>query len=167
MKLNFAFWPNYSFLANQMPWFGSWKSLCPWPSSLGFSHISWMLRKNHIHCLLTSRNPQSYSTILSFISCWPQFACPALDTLNLLLHSEVPRYSSITINFSRWSYTLFYFILFYFILIFMTPPLAYECSWARVASNQRCSWGLCHDHSNTRSEPHLWPMLQFIAMLDP
>ena len=36
-----------------------------------------------------------------------------------------------------------------------------------LGSNQRCSWGLCHSHGNTRSEQHLWSMPQLAATLDP
>ena len=33
--------------------------------------------------------------------------------------------------------------------------------------NWSCSWGLCHSHRNTGSEPHLWPRPQLMAMPDP
>ena len=32
-------------------------------------------------------------------------------------------------------------------------------------SNHYCIWGLCYIHSNTRSEPHLWPVLLLVAVL--
>ena len=37
----------------------------------------------------------------------------------------------------------------------------------RLGSNPSCGWSLHHRHRNTWSKLHLWPMLQFVAMLDP
>ena len=53
-----------------------------------------------------------------------------------------------------------------YLFIFRAAPEAYEDSYARgliVA----IAVGLCHSHSNTRSEPHLQPKPQLIVMPDP
>ena len=48
-----------------------------------------------------------------------------------------------------------------------TPtPEAYGGSQAR-GQIEAVATGLLHSHSNTESEPHLWPILQLTATLDP
>ena len=50
--------------------------------------------------------------------------------------------------------------------LFMATPLAYEGSWARDRTGSAAA-SLRHSHSNTRSEQHLRPTPQLVAMLDP
>ena len=61
---------------------------------------------------------------------------------------------------------IFNLIYFYFYFFFRAVPTAYESFWARGRFRAAAA-NLCHSHSNARSEPHLWPTLQFMAMLDP
>ena len=58
---------------------------------------------------------------------------------------------------------LTFFPFFYF---FRAAPTAYGGSQPRVQI-RAVTAGLCHNHSNARSEPHLWPKPQLMAMLDP
>ena len=65
---------------------------------------------------------------------------------------------------------VFLFVLFIFILeffglfCFLLPQLQHmEVPRLGVESELQ----LCHSHSNARSKPHLQPMLQPVAMLDP
>ena len=51
---------------------------------------------------------------------------------------------------------------FFFFFLFMTIPEAYGSSQAR-AGIRATATGLHHSHSNTRSEPHLWPTPQLAA----
>ena len=48
----------------------------------------------------------------------------------------------------------------------MAAPVAYGSSQARGYIRAAAA-SLRHSHSNTRSELHLWPMLQLTAMPDP
>ena len=57
---------------------------------------------------------------------------------------------------------LFYFIL----LLFRATPVAYGGSQARGRIGTTAA-GLHHSHSNTGSEPRLWPTPQLMAMTDP
>ena len=57
-------------------------------------------------------------------------------------------------------------VVFFLFLPFRTTPMAYGRSQARGWIGAVAS-GLCHSHSNARSEPHPWPTPQFMAMLDP
>ena len=56
--------------------------------------------------------------------------------------------------------------LFLFFLSFRAPPLAYGGSQARGGIGTVAA-SLCHSHSNAKSEPHLSPTPQLMAMLDP
>ena len=47
----------------------------------------------------------------------------------------------------------------------MATSVAYGSSWARDPIGAAAA-GLHHNYSNARSELHLWPMLQFVAMPD-
>ena len=60
------------------------------------------------------------------------------------------------------------FILFSFFLfcLFRVTPAAYGSSQARVQIRATAA-GLCHSHSNVRSEPPLQPTLQLTGMPDP
>ena len=65
----------------------------------------------------------------------------------------------------------FYFLLFiclfiYLFRLFRAEPLAYGNSQAR-GPIRAIAAGLCHSHSNTRSEPCLQHTPQLTAMLDP
>ena len=51
------------------------------------------------------------------------------------------------------------FCLFCFVLLFRAIPMAYGSSQARGVIGAVVT-GLCHSHSNARSEPHLWPSPQ-------
>ena len=52
----------------------------------------------------------------------------------------------------------------FFFFCFLGPHLQHmEVSGLGV----RCSWSLCHSQGNTRSELHLWPAPQLLAMMDP
>ena len=55
---------------------------------------------------------------------------------------------------------------FNFFCLFMATSAAYGGSQARGQTGA-ASAGLYHSHSNTRSEPHLRPTPQLMAMLDP
>ena len=57
---------------------------------------------------------------------------------------------------------LCFFVLFCF-LLFRPAPSAYGSSQARSWIRATAA-GLCHSHSNTGSEPHLWPTPQLMAM---
>ena len=57
---------------------------------------------------------------------------------------------------------LFYTLETFF--LFMAAPVAYGSS---QGLNWSCSCSLRHSHSNARSELHLQPMLQLVAMPDP
>ena len=53
-----------------------------------------------------------------------------------------------------------------FFFLFTAAPVAYRNS--RASGSIRASAAsLHHSHGNTRSKPHLWPMLQVVATLDP
>ena len=57
-------------------------------------------------------------------------------------------------------------ILFYFILFFRAAPVAYGGSQYKVRIGATAA-GRHHSHSNTRFEPYLQPILQFVVMQDP
>ena len=61
-----------------------------------------------------------------------------------------------------------FFLLMNFFFLFMAVPVAYGNSWAR-GWIEAAAAGLHHSHchDNTGSEPHLRPMLQLVATLDP
>ena len=59
------------------------------------------------------------------------------------------------------SYSLQFIIIF-----FRVAPVAYRSSQARVLIRAAAA-DLCHSPSNTRSEPHLQPTPQLVAMSDP
>ena len=61
-------------------------------------------------------------------------------------------------------FLLLLFFLFWF--FFRATPVAYGSSQARGGIGAAAA-GLHHSHSNVGSEPHLQPMLQLVAMLDP
>ena len=44
-----------------------------------------------------------------------------------------------------------------------TTPVAYGNSWIRVWIGASVA-SLCHSHNNAKSELHLWPVLQLVAM---
>ena len=53
--------------------------------------------------------------------------------------------------------SFFFFFFFFFLLVHLQHMEVPE-----LGSNQSCSWGLCHSHGNTISEPHLChSLLQF------
>ena len=54
----------------------------------------------------------------------------------------------------------------FFFFLFMATPMAYGSSQARGWIGAAAA-GLCHSHSNARSEPRLQPMPKLAAMLDP
>ena len=58
------------------------------------------------------------------------------------------------------------FLSSFFFLLFRAKPLAYEGSQAR-GWIRAVAAGLCHSHSNTRSEPCLQPTPQLMTTLDP
>ena len=60
---------------------------------------------------------------------------------------------------------IFYFFYFYF-LLFRAAPMAYGVSQARGCIGATAA-GLHHSHSNAGSNPHLWPIPQLTATLDP
>ena len=60
---------------------------------------------------------------------------------------------------------LFYFILIFFVL-FRAAPVSYGGSQAR-GPIRAAATSLRQSHSNARSEPHLQPTPQLMAMLDP
>ena len=66
------------------------------------------------------------------------------------------------------SFILFYFIFCFvlFCFAFLAALLAYGNSQAR-GWNRATAASLCHSHSNTGSELHLWPIPQLMAALDP
>ena len=64
-----------------------------------------------------------------------------------------------------WTFLSFFKIIFIF-LFFRAPPLAYGGSQARGGIGTVAA-SLCHSHSNAKSEPHLSPTPQLMAMLDP
>ena len=68
-------------------------------------------------------------------------------------------YSKLLLNISRPSFS---FLLFFY----RATPSAYGSSQARGWIGAAAA-GLCHSHNNTRSELHLWPVLQLVAMPDP
>ena len=55
---------------------------------------------------------------------------------------------------------------FLFFWSLRVAPIAYGGSQARGGIGTVAA-SLCHSHSNTRSEPHLWPTSQLTAMPDP
>ena len=60
----------------------------------------------------------------------------------------------------------FFFSFSFFFLLFRAVTTAYGGSQAR-GQNGATADSLCHSHRNIRSEPHLQPTPQFIAMPDP
>ena len=54
----------------------------------------------------------------------------------------------------------------YIFFLVTAAPVAHGSSWARDPSGAAAA-GLYHSHSDTRSEPHLGPTPQFVAMPDP
>ena len=71
-------------------------------------------------------------------------------------------YFSLSVQYSI--YYMKYSTQFFF--LFKAARVAYGSSRARSQIGATVA-GLCHSHSNTGSELHLWPMLQLVAMLDP
>ena len=57
-------------------------------------------------------------------------------------------------------------MVFYIYLLFRAAPVAYANSLARGPIGAKAA-GLYHSHSNVGSEPHLQPIPQFMAMLNP
>ena len=57
-------------------------------------------------------------------------------------------------------------LLYLIFFLFEATPVAYGNSWARVWIGAAVA-GLCHNHSNARPKPHLWPMSQLVATPDP
>ena len=66
----------------------------------------------------------------------------------------------------RWKTFANLCIFNFFFSFFRAAAVAYESSQARGRTGSAAA-GLHHSHSNNRSEPHLWLMLQLAAMLDP
>ena len=54
----------------------------------------------------------------------------------------------------------------HYLFIYLAAGVAYGSFQARGQTGAVTA-GLCHSHSNARSEPHLQPTPQFMAMLDP
>ena len=65
----------------------------------------------------------------------------------------------------NYNYSLEFFFFFFF-LLFRAALGAYGGSQAR-GQIKATTAGLHHRHSNTGSEPCLWPTPQFMAILDP
>ena len=59
-----------------------------------------------------------------------------------------------------------FFLFFFFFCLFRATLAAYGGSQARGQIRPAAA-GLRHSHSDTRSEPCLWPTPQLMAMLDP
>ena len=59
------------------------------------------------------------------------------------------------------------FRFFFLSFFFFNSHIHSLCRFLGQGSNQSRSWGLCHSHSNTRSELHLHPTLQLVSMPDP
>ena len=57
-------------------------------------------------------------------------------------------------------------LFFFFFFVFLGPRAAYGGSQAR-SRIRAVAAGLCQNHSNTRSKPHLPPTPQFAETLDP
>ena len=55
-----------------------------------------------------------------------------------------------------------YIYFFSFFFLFRVTPVPYRSSQAR-GQIRAAATGLCHSHSNTRYEQHLWPTPQLIA----
>ena len=91
----------------------------------------------------------------SMVSGWKQF-----------IHTACPEQSYPEENrvLSRRAEMIFPY--FFFFLIFRAAPTAYGCSQARRLIRSVAT-SLCHSHSNKGSKPHLWPIPQLTAMLDP
>ena len=53
---------------------------------------------------------------------------------------------------------------FFFLFTAMLTPYGSSQGTVRIGATAP---GLCHNHSNPRYEPHLWSMLQLVAVLDP
>ena len=68
-------------------------------------------------------------------------------------------------HFSFINYSFIYLFIFVFCL-FRAIPVAYGGSQAR-GWIRTVATGLHHSHSNVGSEPHLWPIPQLTATLDP
>ena len=58
------------------------------------------------------------------------------------------------------------FFSFFFFFFLRVAPIAYGRSPTRGAIGAVVS-SLCQSHSNVESEPHLWPIPQFVPMPDP
>ena len=76
--------------------------------------------------------------------------------INIYSHSNFQIYNTVR---------LFFACLFLF-LLFSATPVAYGSSQTRGRIDVTAA-RLHHSHSNERSEPHLWPTLQLMAMPDP
>ena len=61
---------------------------------------------------------------------------------------------------------LFIYLFVFILSLFWAEPAAYEGSQARSPIGAVAA-GLCHSHSNSRSESHLQPTTQLMATPDP
>ena len=58
-------------------------------------------------------------------------------------------------------------IFFFFLFLFRATLVAHGSPQEAKGPIGATATGLCHSHSNAESEPHLWPIPQLPAMLDP
>ena len=84
------------------------------------------------------------------------------------MYSELTRVTIGILVIAVWLVTVLFYFIFYFILFcpFFRAPAAYGGSQAKNWIGAVAT-GLRQSHSNTRSEPRLWPTLQCMATLDP
>ena len=123
----------------------------------------------------SSQNSSVSRPRLIFVKVMPKIN----DVSNLIIHFDIRNHQrnqrrnseeNKTKNILYFRQSIFnpercFIFIFYFLLLRATP-VAQVSSQARGQIGAAAA-GLCHSHSNTRSEPHLQPTQQLTTILDP
>ena len=133
-------------------------SLICW-ATMGTPHF-WFSNLNILYFFLV-QSSQRFNTVNFLRETVFLFFVSFTPTLFFIISLFLLALGLICSSFSRFSRSQFFF--FFFGL--KATPTTYGCSQAR-GGIRTVDAGLCYSHSNTRSEPHLWPTPQHMATLD-
>ena len=125
---------------------------------------SLLLNLQRRNCMLVYTTYANQITFQGSIRVWDKLGKTLIRCSSWLQEMENTKH----IEGQRWYISLHKTCFFFSLFLSRTVLTAYGSSWARgwiraAAAGLHCS----HSHSHTRSEPHLWSMLQLTATLDP
>ena len=114
-------------------------------------------------CVDCGPNCPRFTLLLTLMSRLPaELLCRCFRGFSPFLSSQLIMTSSDVLDSGRNKSLFLNFILF----LFRAAPTVYEASQTR-GQIRAAAVGLCHSHSNARSEPHLRPVPQLMTKPDP